>query len=79
MHNHPCMYIVPNVWDKVYNCHNARRSSLICQCTGMGQGLQLSQRTEVLPNMSVHRYGNDTTVIRVSYRILSWGGGATGW
>ena len=38
---------------------------------------------EVLPNISVYRHGNDTTV-RVSYRILSWGeggkgGGGTGW
>ena len=28
---------------------------------------------EVLPNISVHRNENDTT-LRVSYRILSWGG-----
>ena len=32
---------------------------------------------EVLPDISVHRNGNDTTV-RVSYRILSWEGGGGG-
>ena len=32
---------------------------------------------EVLPNISVHRNENDTT-LRVSYRILSWGGGGGG-
>ena len=43
VYNHPCMYIVPNVRGKVCNCHHARRSSLIFQCTGMGTTLQSQQ------------------------------------
>ena len=42
-----------------------------------GQGLQLSPCMDVLPNISVHRNGNDTAV-RALYRILSWEG-ETGW
>ena len=48
----------------------------------MGQRLQLQPCMEVLRNISVHRNENDT-ILRVSYRILSWegggGGGGTGW
>ena len=40
VHNHPFMYIVPNVKDNVYKCHHVSRSSFIFQCIGMGMTLQ---------------------------------------
>ena len=52
----------------------AQPSMYVYSAKCMGQHLQLQLYMEVLPNISVHRNENDTT-LRVSYRILSWGGG----
>ena len=62
--------------DRYYRLRCALPSMHVYSAKCMGR-LQLSPRTEVLPNMSVHRYGNDTKV-RVSYRILSLRGGGGG-
>ena len=43
VHNHPCMYIVPNVWDNDCNYNHAWRSSLLFECTGMGMTQQSQQ------------------------------------
>ena len=60
--------------DRDHRSGCAQPSMHVYSAKCMGQGLQLSPCMEVLPNISVHRNGNDTT-LRVSYRILSGGGG----
>ena len=42
-----------------------------------GQGLQLSPCMEVLPNISVHRYGNDSTVSKHLLKCRTWMAGLT--